>query len=277
MSAEPEARTFRTIFISDVHLGSKAAKADFLIDFMRYHDAETYILVGDIIDGWRLKRSWHWPQSCNDVVQKLLRKARKGARIIYVPGNHDEFLRDFPGMHFGGIEVALNWIHEAADGKKYLVIHGDEFDIVVRNYRLLAYLGDWAYDAAILVNRGLAAVRRRLGLPYWSFSAWAKLQVKHAVNFIGEFQHFVAEEARRHKVDGVVCGHIHHAVMEDIEGIQYINTGDWVESCTAVVEHFDGTMELIHWTPASEVAPKPKILQLAARGEKAQAAEAEAA
>ncbi len=277
MSAEPEARTFRTIFISDVHLGSKAAKADFLIDFMRYHDAETYILVGDIIDGWRLKRSWHWPQSCNDVVQKLLRKARKGARIIYVPGNHDEFLRDFPGMHFGGIEVALNWIHEAADGKKYLVIHGDEFDIVVRNYRLLAYLGDWAYDAAILVNRGLAAVRRRLGLPYWSFSAWAKLQVKHAVNFIGEFQHFVAEEARRHKVDGVVCGHIHHAVMEDIEGIHYINTGDWVESCTAVVEHFDGRMELIHWTPASEVVPKPKILQLAARGEKAQAAEAEAA
>lgn len=276
MSAEPEARTFRTIFISDVHLGSKAAKADYLIDFMRYHEAETYILVGDIIDGWRLKRSWHWPQSCNDVVQKLLRKARKGARIIYVPGNHDEFLRDFPGMHFGGIEVALNWVHEAADGKKYLVIHGDEFDIVVRNYRLLAYLGDWAYDAAILVNRGLAAVRRRLGLPYWSFSAWAKLQVKHAVNFIGEFQHFVAEEARRHKVDGVVCGHIHHAVMEDIEGIQYINTGDWVESCTAVVEHFDGRMELIHWTPASEFVPKPKILQLAARGEKSQAA-AEAA
>jgi UDP-2,3-diacylglucosamine pyrophosphatase LpxH len=274
MSAEPEARTFRTIFISDVHLGSKAAKADFLIDFLRYHDAETYILVGDIIDGWRLKRSWHWPQNCNDVVQKLLRKARKGSRIIYVPGNHDEFLRDFPGMHFGGIEVALKWVHEAADGKKYLVIHGDEFDIVVRNYRLLAYLGDWAYDTAILLNRGLAAVRRRLGLPYWSFSAWAKLQVKHAVNFIGEFQHFVAEEARRHKVDGVVCGHIHHAVMEDIEGIRYINTGDWVESCTAVVEHFDGTMELIHWTPASEFVPKPKILQLAARGEKERAVEA---
>ena len=262
MGAETETSKFRTIFISDVHLGSKAAKADFLIDFMRYHEAETYILVGDIVDGWRLKRSWYWPQSANDVVQKMLRKARKGSRIIYIPGNHDEFLRDFIGTHFGGIEVALNWIHEAADGKKYLVIHGDEFDVVVRNYRILAYLGDWAYDAAILLNRGLAAVRRRIGLPYWSFSAWAKLQVKHAVNFIGEFQHFVAEEARRQKVDGVICGHIHHAVMEDIEGIRYINTGDWVESCTAVVEHFDGRMELIKWVPEAVVAPQSNILQI---------------
>jgi UDP-2,3-diacylglucosamine pyrophosphatase LpxH len=275
MSAEIEAKKFRTIFISDVHLGSKAAKADFLIDFMRYHDADTYILVGDIVDGWRLKRSWHWPQSANDVVQKFLRKARKGAKVVYIPGNHDEFLRDFPGTHFGGIEVALNWIHEAADGKKYLVIHGDEFDVVVRNYRLLAYLGDWAYDAAILINRGLAAVRRRFGLPYWSFSAWAKLQVKHAVNFIGEFQHFVAEEARRHKVDGVICGHIHHAVMEDIDGIRYINTGDWVESCTALVEHFDGTMELITWNPVAATATENKVLQISdAKAGKTRAAEA---
>jgi UDP-2,3-diacylglucosamine pyrophosphatase LpxH len=274
MGAETEISKFRTIFISDVHLGSKAAKADFLIDFMRYHEAETYILVGDIVDGWRLKRSWYWPQSANDVVQKMLRKARKGTRIIYIPGNHDEFLRDFIGTHFGGIEVALNWIHEAADGKKYLVIHGDEFDVVVRNYRILAYLGDWAYDAAILLNRALAAVRRRIGLPYWSFSAWAKLQVKHAVNFIGEFQHFVAEEARRQKVDGVICGHIHHAVMEDIEGIRYINTGDWVESCTALVEHFDGRMELITWVPETVVAPQTNVLQISASKGAGAAAEA---
>ena len=237
----------RTLFISDLHLGSKAARTDFLLDFLRYHEADTIYLVGDIVDGWRLKRSWYWPQGCNDVVQKLLRKARKGTRIVYIPGNHDEFLRSFPGTHFGGIEVAERAIHEMADGKKYLVLHGDEFDVVVRNARLLAYLGDWAYDAAIAVNVVLAAIRRRLGMPYWSFSAWAKLQVKHAVNFIGEFQRVVAEEARRNHVDGVICGHIHHAVMEDIDGIHYVNTGDWVESCTAIVEHHDGSLELITW------------------------------
>ncbi|HEV7437820.1 MAG TPA: UDP-2,3-diacylglucosamine diphosphatase [Pseudorhizobium sp.] len=251
-------RHFRTIFISDVHLGSKAAQTDLLLDFLRHNEADTIILVGDIVDGWRLKRSWHWPQGCNDVVQKLLRKARKGCRIIYIPGNHDEFLRDFPGTHFGGIEVAERIVHEAADGKRYLVLHGDEFDVVVRNARLLAYLGDWAYDAAIALNVVLAAVRRRLGMPYWSFSAWAKLQVKQAVNFIGEFQNILAEEARKSDVDGVICGHIHHAVMEEINGIQYINTGDWVESCTAVGECHDGTMEMIIWhKPAAVTTMQP--------------------
>nr|WP_289851952.1 UDP-2,3-diacylglucosamine diphosphatase [Rhizobium sp. SSA_523] len=249
-----EGRQFRTLFISDVHLGSKAARTDFLLDFLRHHEAETIFLVGDIVDGWRLKRNWYWPQGCNDVVQKLLRKARKGTRIVYIPGNHDEFLRSFPGIHFGGIEVAERMIHEAADGRKYLILHGDEFDVVVRNIRLLAYLGDWAYDAAIAINVVLAAVRRRLNLPYWSFSAWAKLQVKQAVNFIGEFQKVVAEEARRNNVDGVICGHIHHAVMEDIDGIRYINTGDWVESCTAIAEHWDGTFELISWRTAGQKA-----------------------
>src|SRR5690606_26229038 len=265
MIAMTESRNFRTIFISDVHLGSKAAQTDLLLDFLRHHEAETIILVGDIVDGWRLKRSWHWPQGCNDVVQKLLRKARKGTRIIYIPGNHDEFLRGFPGTHFGGIEVAERMIHEAADGRKYLILHGDEFDVVVRNARLLAYLGDWAYDAAIALNVVLAAVRRRLGMPYWSFSAWAKLQVKQAVNFIGEFQRVVAEEARRNHVDGVICGHIHHAVIEDIDGIRYVNTGDWVESCTAVAERHDGTLEMITWhkaasKPSSEAA-MAKILE----------------
>ncbi len=258
MTVTANTRHFRTIFISDVHLGSKAARTNLLLDFLRHHEAETIILVGDIVDGWRLKRSWHWPQGCNDVVQKLLRKARKGCRIVYIPGNHDEFLRDFPGMHFGGIEVAQRIIHEAADGKRYLVLHGDEFDVVVRNARLLAYLGDWAYDAAIALNVVLAAVRRRLGMPYWSFSAWAKLQVKHAVNFIGEFQRIVAEEARKNEVDGVICGHIHHAVMEDIDGIRYVNTGDWVESCTAVVERYDGTLDMITWQqPAASTEPRP--------------------
>ncbi len=258
MEDASETRHFRTLFISDVHLGSKAAKTDFLLDFLRTHEAETIILVGDIVDGWRLKRSWYWPQQCNDVVQKLLRKARKGTRIIYIPGNHDEFMRDFPGIHFGGIEVEHRIVHEMADGKKYLVLHGDEFDVVVRNARLLAYLGDWAYDTAIAINVLLAAIRRRLGMPYWSFSAWAKLQVKHAVNFIGEFQRVVADEARRAEVDGVICGHIHHAVMEDIDGIHYVNTGDWVESCTAIAEHPDGRLELISWGHKVSEAPTGK-------------------
>ena len=271
-----DVKKVRTLFISDIHLGSKASKADFLLDFLRVYDADTIFLVGDIVDGWRLKRSWYWPQNCNDVVQKLLRKGRKGARIIYVPGNHDDFLRDFPGVHFGGIEVAQNFVHEAADGKRYLILHGDEFDVVVRNARFIAHLGDWAYDAAIALNVWIARLRRVLGLPYWSFSAWAKLQVKRAVNFIGEFQRVVADEARRHDVDGVICGHIHHAVIENIDGITYINTGDWVESCTAVVEHFDGTMELIRWQSVEAAKPSTPALApiklLPNRAKEAQAA-----
>jgi UDP-2,3-diacylglucosamine pyrophosphatase LpxH len=253
MSSE---RRYRTIFISDVHLGSKAAKADFLIDFLRDNDAETFYLVGDIVDGWRLRRSWHWPQSHNDVVQKLLRKARKGARIIYIAGNHDEFLRDFQGTHFGGIEVMDSATHIAADGKRYLVIHGDQFDTVVKNVRWLAYFGDFAYDAAMLVNRIVSRVRRLFGLSYWSFSSWAKVTVKKAVNFISAFQKIVAEEGRRQQVDGIICGHIHHAAIEDMDGIRYINTGDWVESCTALVEHFDGHMEIVRWAE-QQVAPRP--------------------
>ena len=246
MSGE-KPRSFRTLFISDIHLGSKAAKAEFLIDFLRWHEAETIYLVGDIVDGWRLRRSWHWPQLHNDVVQKLLRQARKGVQITYIAGNHDEFLRMFQGVHFGGIVVADRAIHESADGKKYLVIHGDQFDTVVHNVRWLAYLGDKAYDAAIMVNRVVARFRRLFGMPYWSFSSWAKVKVKKAVNFIGAFQEVLTEEARRSEVDGVICGHIHHAVIEEFDDVRYINTGDWVESCTAVVEHFDGRMEILHW------------------------------
>lgn len=240
-------RTFRTIFISDVHLGSKAAKADFLIDFLRHHDADTIYLVGDIVDGWRLRRTWHWPQAHNDVVQKLLRKARKGASIIYIAGNHDEFARQFQGVHFGGIVVTDQVVHETADGRRLLVIHGDQFDTVVHNARWLAYLGDHAYDAAMFINRLVARMRQTLGMPYWSFSSWAKIKVKKAVNFIGSFQKVLADEARHCGVDGVVCGHIHHAAIETFNEIQYINTGDWVESCTAVVEHFDGRMEILRW------------------------------
>ncbi|MEX6506487.1 UDP-2,3-diacylglucosamine diphosphatase [Jiella sp. M17.18] len=241
-------RHFRTLFLSDVHLGSRAAQAEMLVDFLRYHDAEKIYLVGDIVDGWRLKRSWHWPQAHNDVIQKLLRKARKGAKIIYVPGNHDEFLRDFPGEHFGGVEVKLSDTHMTADGRRFLVIHGDEFDVVVRNARIIAYLGDWAYDAAIAINIVFNTIRRRLGFPYWSFSAWAKLKVKNAVNFIGAFETALADEAEKQSCDGVICGHIHHAQLTRHAGVEYVNTGDWVESCTAIAERHDGSFELIRWS-----------------------------
>jgi UDP-2,3-diacylglucosamine pyrophosphatase LpxH len=259
-------RRYRTLFISDLHLGSKAAKADFLIDFLRHHEADTIYLVGDIVDGWRLRRSWHWPQAHNDVVQKLLRQARKGASIFYIAGNHDEFLRQFQGTHFGGIVVSDRAIHETADGKRFLVIHGDQFDTIVHNVRWLAYLGDRAYDLAITVNRVVFRIRRALGLPYWSFSSWAKVKVKKAVNFIGAFQQVLSEEARRSEVDGVICGHIHHAVIERFDDITYVNTGDWVESCTAVVEHFDGALEILHWPHVAVAASKgrgfePRVIE----------------
>ena len=251
---QAEPHRHRALFISDVHLGSRSAKAEFLIDFLRHNEADTIYLVGDIVDGWRLKRSWHWPQSHNDVVQKLLRQARKGTRIIYVAGNHDEFLRGFEGLHFGGVVVVDSVVHEAADGRAYLVLHGDQFDEVVHSVRWLAYLGDRAYDAAIIVNRVVSRARRWLGLPYWSFSSWAKLQVKQAVNFIGAFQKLVAEEARRREVDGVICGHIHHAAIEEFDGVRYLNSGDWVEGCTALAEDFEGRFSILRWSHVLEQA-----------------------
>jgi UDP-2,3-diacylglucosamine pyrophosphatase LpxH len=238
---------YRALFISDVHLGAKASQAAQLLEFLRCHDAETIYLVGDIIDGWALKGGWYWPQSHNDVVQKILRKARKGARIIYLPGNHDEFLREFYGTHFGGIEVQETAIHETADGKRYLVLHGDAFDFVIRNAKWLAHLGDAAYDFAIFLNRIASAVRRRMGLQYWSLSAWAKLKVKNAVNVMSQFEDALVKEARRQELHGVICGHIHHAVSREIDGVHYLNSGDWVESMTAIAEHHDGRFEMIRW------------------------------
>jgi UDP-2,3-diacylglucosamine pyrophosphatase LpxH len=177
-----------------------------------------------------------------------MRKGRKGARLIYLPGNHDEFLRDYVGMSFGAVEVVEPVIHEGADGRRYLVLHGDAFDVVIRHAKWLAFLGDWAYVAILGLNTYLSGIRRRLGLTYWSLSAWAKLKVKNAVNFIGEFEHALAGEAKRVGADGVICGHIHHATAKIIDGVAYLNCGDWVESCTALVEHYDGRFEILHWT-----------------------------
>jgi UDP-2,3-diacylglucosamine pyrophosphatase LpxH len=238
----------RTLFISDVHLGMRGCQADRLLDFLRCHEADTVYLVGDIVDGWALKSAWYWPQSHNDVAQKLLRKARKGARVVYIPGNHDEFLRDYLGTHFGGIEVVESAVHVGCDGKRYLIVHGDLFDVVIRHARWLALAGDKAYDAAIALNTLFNRVRRHFGLTYWSLSQWAKLKVKNAVSFIGAFEQTLAAEARRHGADGVICGHIHHAAIHDAYGVTYINCGDWVESCTAIAEHHDGRIEIIKWT-----------------------------
>ncbi len=249
---------YRTLFISDLHLGSKGCEAGLFLDFLKHNDADTIYLVGDIIDGWRLKKGWFWPQAHNDVLQKLLRKARKGAHMIYVPGNHDEFARQFLGLNFGSIEIMRRAMHTTADGKRFLVTHGDEFDVVVLHARWLAHIGDWAYETAVVLNTYFNRIRRRLGFGYWSFSAWAKLKVKKAVNFIGAFEEALAEDARKRGADGVICGHIHHATIREIDGITYVNTGDFVESCTVVAEHEDGRLEVIRWTAVAEPQAEPE-------------------
>ena len=239
---------YRAVFISDIHLGTRTAQAEALLDFLRHHDADTIYLVGDIIDFWRVRRGAYWPQSHNDVLQKLLRFVRKGARIVFIPGNHDEAIRDFSGMHFGGIEIRLNAMHQTCTGERYLVMHGDEFDVVMRTAKWLAFLGDRGYELALWFNNPLNWARRHLGLGYWSLSSYLKNRVKQAVSFIGAFEDAVAAEAARHGVEGIVCGHIHHAADRMIGTTRYLNCGDWVESCTAVVEGLDGTMQVIRWS-----------------------------
>jgi UDP-2,3-diacylglucosamine pyrophosphatase LpxH len=239
---------YRAIFISDLHIGTPGFQADALLDFLKVHPSETLYLVGDIVDGWQLRRRWFWPQSHNDVLQKLLRRARKGCRVIYVPGNHDEFARLFVGHAFGGVDVVHEAVHVTAKGQRLWVIHGDLFDGVVQYAKWLAYLGDWLYELLLKFNRYLNHLRARLGLPYWSLSAYLKHKVKKAVNFINDFEDAVAHEARKRGFDGVVCGHIHHAEIRQVEGVLYCNDGDWVESRTALVEHMDGRLEIVHWS-----------------------------
>ncbi|MDP1642960.1 MAG: UDP-2,3-diacylglucosamine diphosphatase [Phenylobacterium sp.] len=240
-------RRYRTVFVSDVHLGTRGCQAEMLLDFIRHIECDTLYLVGDIVDGWKMKSGWYWPQAHNDVVQKILRLARRGVNVVYIPGNHDDRIRDFCGIHFGGVVVARDAIHEGADGRRFLVTHGDEFDGVVQHAKWLAFLGDYSYRALLSANTLFNRVRRRMGFGYWSLSAYLKTKVKNALHFIEDFEGAVAEEARRRGVDGVICGHIHKAEMRQIEDILYINDGDWVESCTALVEHMDGRMEILEW------------------------------
>jgi UDP-2,3-diacylglucosamine pyrophosphatase LpxH len=253
---------FRTIWISDVHLGTRGCNAEMLIDFLDHVDSETLYLVGDIIDGWRLKKKFYWPAAHNDVVWRLLKRAKRGTRVVYIPGNHDEVFRQFCGLDFGGVEIRRQALHDTADGRRLLVLHGDEFDAITLAHRWLAHVGDAAYNLLMALNRGLNAYRRFFDMPYWSLSKHAKAKVKKSVEFISNYEEVVAQAAGHRGADGVVCGHIHTAEFRDIAGVEYFNDGDWVESCTALVEHADGRMELLHW--ADEIAARPAVDQPAA-------------
>ncbi|HWU94946.1 MAG TPA: UDP-2,3-diacylglucosamine diphosphatase [Sphingomonas sp.] len=249
-----ERKRYRAVWISDVHLGTRGCNAEMLIDFLDHVDCDVMYLVGDILDGWALKKRFYWPDSHNDIVWRFLKRAKRGTEIVYIPGNHDEMFRQFSGLNFGGVHIRRQAIHTTADGRRLLVLHGDEFDAITMSHRWLAHLGDAAYEMMMGLNRLVNRVRRWLDMPYWSLSKYAKAKVKNAVEFISKFEEIVAHEAGARGVDGVIAGHIHTAEMRDIEGIAYYNDGDWVEGCTALVEHYDGTMEILHW--AEEMAKR---------------------
>ena len=246
----------RAVFVSDVHLGTRACQAERLVDFLREHPSEYLYLIGDIIDFWAMSRGIQWAPAHNTVVQKILRRARHGEHVMLIPGNHDEVLREYAGISFGNIEVEQQAIHTAADGKNYLLLHGDEFDQVTRHHRWVALLGDVAYEFLLRVGGWISKTRRLLGISgYWSLAGYAKRRVKKAVNFISDFESSVAHAVRDRKLDGVICGHIHWAEIRTVEDIQYLNCGDWVDSCTAIVEHFDGRMEIVRWGAEQRALP----------------------
>ena len=244
----PEPRHVRTAWVSDLHLGTRSSSAAAFLDFLRDHEIETLYIVGDLIDVWQLRRGVYWPQEHNDVIQKILRAARKGTRVIYIPGNHDEFVSGFCG-EYGNITIQKDAIHTTADGRRLLIIHGHELDTVVQNARWLAFAGDVGYQFLLSLNPAINFVRRRFGFGYWSLSAYAKKRVKDAVSFIGEFEKAIVHYAEKYSVEGVICGHIHSAAMHQIGAVTYYNCGDWVETCSALVEHADGAIELLNFNP----------------------------
>ena len=244
---KPKPLRFRTIWISDVHLGTSGCQAKRLLEFLKTTESDKLYLVGDIVDGWQLKRRWYWHQTHNDVVQLVLKKAKKGTKVIFVPGNHDEVVRQFIGLDFGGIKIRDEHVHVTANGKRMLVLHGDRFDGVIACAKWLAYVGDSLYTMILKFNQVYNGWRARAGLPYWSLSQYLKLKVKNAVSYITSFEDALAAEARKQGVDGVVCGHIHKAEIRDIDGILYCNDGDWVESLTALVEDDAGELHLVDW------------------------------
>lgn len=256
----------RSVFISDVHLGFRGCRAGFLLDFLRNVECEQLYLVGDIIDLWSLERTFYWPQQHSDVVRTVLAKARNGTRVVYIPGNHDRSFRDFDGWVLGNVAIRREAVHETADGRRFLVLHGDEFDSVIRASPLLESLGCRAYAFVLGLNRVVNAMRRRLGYPYWSVAAFLKHKVKNAVQYIGNFERAVACEARRRGVDGMICGHIHRPEIGDIGGVLYCNDGDWVENCTALVEDEGGRLSLLRWTEVADVVAGDAPVQAVALG-----------
>ncbi len=246
-------RHVRSIWISDVHLGYSGCSADHLLKFLRQMRCETLYLVGDIVDFWSLKKRRYWPQHHNNVIRSILGKAKHGTRVVFLPGNHDAAMRAYDGMTLGKVEVHERIIHEAADGRRFLVLHGDQFDGAVMNSRWLGMVGARLYDALLRANGLVNRVRARFGLDYWSLAAFLKHRVKNAVKYISKFEQAVAREARRQRVDGLICGHIHRPEISAIDGVSYLNCGDWVESCTALIEHHDGSIELVHCADHSEI------------------------
>jgi len=250
---------YRAVFISDLHLGTRGCKATYLLDFLRHVDSDSLYLVGDIIDGWAMKKSFHWPQTHNDVVQKLLRKARKGTHVVYIPGNHDEAARQFCGLDFGDIRIREDAVHRTLDGQRLWVVHGDFADGVMLHARWLAHVGDTLYDFILWLNGHFNRVRARFGRPYWSLSQYLKHRVKNAVSFICDFEQVLIREARRRGYDGVVCGHIHKAEVRTVDGLLYCNDGDWVESLTALVETHRGELHILTWDKL--LAPAARVLR----------------
>jgi UDP-2,3-diacylglucosamine pyrophosphatase LpxH len=247
-------RKYRTVWISDVHLGTRGCNAALLVDFLRSVECETLYLVGDIVDGWRLRKGWYWPDAHNEVIRRVLKMAHRGTRVVFVAGNHDEMLRDYAGLTFGGVELVLEAVHTTADNRRLLVTHGDSFDGVVLYARWLAFLGDQAYGLLLRANILVNAVRRRFKLPYWSLSAHLKRKVKNAVEYVCNYEEALAREALDRGLDGIVCGHIHSAEIRQIGTITYYNDGDWVESCTALTEDFQGHMAILDWAAQTREA-----------------------
>ena len=251
--------TVRSIFLSDIHLGTRACQADRLLEFLRSYVADNLFLLGDIVDLWSMRRSVAWSAEQNTVVQKILRRARRGERVVFIPGNHDEVLRDYLGITLGDIEVVGEYVHQLADGRRFLLLHGDEFDQITRHHRWVALLGDVMYDALVRLNSIIAFVRRRCGMRcYWSLAGYAKRRVKSALQFIFDFEQSASHAARQRGLDGIICGHIHSATMIEIDGVAYVNCGDWVDSCTAIVEHLDGRLELIAWGSSPVAVNEPQ-------------------
>jgi UDP-2,3-diacylglucosamine pyrophosphatase LpxH len=251
---------FRTVFISDVHLGFRGCSAEYLLDFLRSIETETLYLVGDIVDIWSLRKSFFWPQAHNDVIRTILGKAKRGTRVVYIPGNHDAIFREYDGSVFGNVEIRREALHETADGRRFVVLHGDEFDSVIKASPLLEAVGNHAYEFILVLNRAVNFLRRRFGFPYWSIAAYLKHKAKTAVKYIANFEKALADEAKRRGVDGMICGHIHRAEIAEIDGVLYCNDGDWVESCTTLTEDFNGRLSLLRWTETKEVVSHSGML-----------------